>query len=196
MGVQRRRPMKDASWLQPWIEEIYERAAGNYVLELGCGEGLDSSILSAQGLEFISIDIDFESLTNCSQIQGCQPINADLSSKLPFPDNAFNFVLASLSLHYFSWKNTLEIVYEIRRVLTPEGMILIRVNSTKDINFGAGVGEEIEKNYYLNSERKKRFFDKTAVETVLAGMNIRSLLHETIDRYGKDKQVWVACAEA
>ena len=83
---------------------------------------------------------------------------------------------------------------EVKRVMTSPGLMLMRLNAVDDVNFGAGQGVELEPGFYLNNGRTKRFFDKSAVESVLDQMQIKSLEHQTIDRYGKDKQVWVVHA--
>lgn len=54
------------------------------------------------------------------------------------------------SLHYFNNEAIKSIVEEIKRVLITDGYIIVRVNSVNDINYGAGNGEEIEKNFYFN----------------------------------------------
>lgn len=188
--------MVDADWLEVWRNELTVYSDGKPVLELGCGIGNDARQITAYGLEVISLDIGFKFLTQCSDIDGCFPVNADVSAPLPFTDNAFGFVLASLSLHYFTWPATLLIADEISRVLHPGGMLLLRVNSTDDVNFGAGSGEVLERNYCLVNGQKKRFFERSDVESMLQGMNNVELWHDTIDRYGKEKQVWVAQAFA
>lgn len=170
--------------------------AGRPVLELGSGSGRDAQFLSYSDFSVIALYISAESLRECIGIKSCTPIQADLSRPLPFMDVAFGVVLASLSLHYFLWQDTLRIISEIRRVLVQNGMLLVRVNAVDDVNFGAGKGTEIEKNYYSNEFRNKRFFDQKSVERMLKDMEIRKLSHKTIDRYGKAKQVWEAYAVA
>jgi ubiquinone/menaquinone biosynthesis C-methylase UbiE len=186
--------MKDANWLERWKNELMIHASSKPFLELGCGRGVDSQALTSYGFEVVSVDLRLDALGHCRSIEGCFSVNADISSKLPFRDNSFGLVLASLSLHYFSWSETKSIVEEIRRVLMKGGMLLVRVNSTEDLNFGAGTGEELEKNYRLVKGQKKRFFEKSDVELMLRGMKVTELHHETIDRYGKEKKVWVAHA--
>jgi len=46
-------------------------------------------------------------------------------------------VVASLSLHYFSWEEALAITQGVRDVLRPGGMLLCRLNSTENQNLGA-----------------------------------------------------------
>ena len=41
----------------------------------------------------------------------------------------------------FSWNETKDIIKELYRILALNGCILLRVNSTKDRNFGAGQGK-------------------------------------------------------
>lgn len=48
---------------------------------------------------------------------------------------------------------------EIKRILNNNGILLSRVASVNDFNFGAGVGEELERNYYFEGDYTKRFFD-------------------------------------
>jgi SAM-dependent methyltransferase len=50
---------------------------------------------------------------------------ADLGAPLPYPDNAFDLVVASLSLHYVEdWTTTLA---ELRRVLKPGGRLIVSI---------------------------------------------------------------------
>ena len=48
---------------------------------------------------------------------------------------------------------------EIKRILKTDGILLARVASINDFNFGAGVGVELEKNFYFEGDYTKRFFD-------------------------------------
>ena len=52
---------------------------------------------------------------------------------------------------------------EIRRILKKNGILLSRVASVNDFNFGAGIGEELEKNFYFEGAYTKRFFDQEDV---------------------------------
>jgi hypothetical protein len=109
-------------------------------------------------------------------------------------------VLASLSLHYFPWRTTVGLFAEIHRVLRGASLLLLRVNATDDVEHGAGIGEEIEPNYFRSEGtdgryRQKRFFDERAVRDALgARFVIRHLRHDTTDRYGTTKRVWECLA--
>ncbi len=54
----------------------------------------------------------------------------------------------------------------------------------------------VEKGYYLVEGRPKRFFDRTAVETLFSeGWHALNLKEHTIQRYAKPKVVWQVVAE-
>ncbi|MBD3649225.1 MAG: class I SAM-dependent methyltransferase [Pseudomonadales bacterium] len=141
-----------------------------------------------------AVDISGESLRHCRGIENCHPVQADLGSPLPFRDRSYGMVLASLSLHYFSWRQSLRIMEEVRRVLRPGGMLLMRLNSIEDLNYGAGQGTLLEENFYRIGDRTKRFFDERAVTELLADFDVRLLRHTSIDRYEQTKKVWEAWA--
>ena len=66
-----------------------------------------------------------------------------MTKGLPFADNFTDLMICDLNLHYFTEKTTFEILQEIKRVLKPGGILLFRVNSTKDVNHGAGEGKKL-----------------------------------------------------
>ena len=187
---------RDDRWLDDWLTLMAGHAAGRPVLELGCGSGRDSRYLSNNGFSILALDISAASLAECVRIGRCLPVCADVSRPLPFRDSTFGVVVASLCLHYFSWQDTRRIVGELRRVLEPNGMLLVRVNAYDDFNFGACKGVEIEQNYYLYEGRKKRFFDRDSVDSLLKDFDVKSLHHKEIDRYQNSKMVWEAHAIA
>lgn len=88
-----------------------------------------------------------------------------MSKGLPFEDNVADIIISDLSLHYFTEQKTFEILDEIKRVLKPNGLLLFRVNSVKDVNHGAGEGKEIEPHLYETTDgRYKRFFDEEDIK--------------------------------
>ena len=82
----------------------------------------------------------------------------DMTEGFPFEAGAADVVIADLCLHYFDDAEMADIIGEIGRVLVPGGRLICRVNSDKDINHGAGQGEEIQRGLFLKDGVKKRFF--------------------------------------
>lgn len=76
----------------------------------------------------------------------------------PFANESYSLVIADLSLHYFDNDATIQIMSEIKRILKENGVLLARVASVNDFNFGASIGEQLEKNFYFEGDYTKRFF--------------------------------------
>jgi SAM-dependent methyltransferase len=185
--------VNDHRWLEPLLPDICARLQdGRPLLELGCGDGLDTAVLAGAGCRVIGVDRSEAALAEArARVPGAEFYCRDLREPFPLGAGAAGVVLASLSLHYFPWAETVELVERIRRVLAADGLFVCRVNSTNDRNYGAVGHPEIDRHYYSVSGRTKRFFDRADVESLLAtGWQARTLLEETIDRYGLPKVVW------
>jgi SAM-dependent methyltransferase len=121
----------------------------------------------------------------------------DIRAPFPVQPGSAGAVVASLSLHYFPWPETLALVQRIRNALRPGGLLLCRLNSTNDHHYGASGHPEIEPNYYLVNGEPKRFFDRAAVERLFAGGWRRISLEEMrIDRYEHPKAAWEVVLES
>jgi SAM-dependent methyltransferase len=182
-------------WLARWLKLIGERAGGLPVLELGCGGGHDSAVLTAAGLPVVGVDLSVEAIERARQRVPsaefhCQDISA------PFPLARTGVVVASLSLHYFPWPETEALVERIRRLLVPSGILLCRLNSTNDHHFGASGHPRIDDDYYLVDGAPKRFFDRAAVDRLFSlGWRMQSVEERTIDRYDLPKAAWEVVPE-
>lgn len=187
--------MADDPWLVRWLPRIGEKVAGLPILELGCGDGRDTEILGRAGHRVVGLDLSPSAVANAaarvpSGKFHCQDIRA------PFPIPATNVVLGSLSLHYFPWTDTVEVVGRIRDVLRPRGLLLVRVNSTEDHHFGATGHAEIAPSYYLVDGHPKRFFDRAAITELFAdGWSVLDVRHEVVHRYGPPKALWEVAVE-
>jgi SAM-dependent methyltransferase len=182
--------MADDPWLERWLPLIASKVEGLPILELGCGRGWDTQILASAGHRVVGVDLSASAIGMAvvrvpSGEFHCQDIRA------PFPIRATGVVLASLSLHYLPWPETVAVVGRIKDVLRPSGLLLCRLNSTDDHNFGASGHPEIEPNYYLIDGEPKRFFDRPAIERLFAvGWNVLHVRHELVGRYGPPKALW------
>jgi SAM-dependent methyltransferase len=182
-------------WLEKWLPLIQKKSAGGDVLELGCGRGWDTADLLSAGCRVIATDISTGNLGECTKsVPDASFVQMDNGKPFPFADHSLPVIVASLSLHYFSWDVTLRIASELRRGLKADGILLARFNSTHDHHYGAASELEIEPNFYQVRTSTKRFFDEPAVRTFLQGWDIRFLEENIIHRYEKPKFVWEVMA--
>lgn len=184
-------------WLDRWTSLITERGGGAPVLEIGCGHGDDTVVLTRAGLDVIAFDLSRASVA-AAKLRAPSARIECRDIRDPFPEEAagLGVVVASLSLHYFPWAQTQSIVGRIREVLRPGGVLLCRLNSTEDSNFGAGAGTLIEENYYLVDGQPKRFFDEEAVCRLFQdGWRRISLEHMTTRKYLRRKALWEVVLE-
>jgi SAM-dependent methyltransferase len=187
--------MNTDPWLEKWTPLLQQKSSHGPVLELGCGNGRDTVGLLAAGCNIIAADLSMENLSECADSPSHAPlVQMDNGKPLPFADHSLSVIVASLSLHYFTWTVTMQIASELKRCLKADGILLARFNSTNDVNYGAGSGLEIEPNFYHVGTSTKRFFDETAVRSFLQGWDIQFLEENVIDRYEKPKSVWEVMA--
>lgn len=148
------------------------------------------------GRNVVGIDLSAESIEYARQRVPsatfyCQDIRA------PFPTQGeLGVVLASLCLHYFAWNETVALSESIRRQLRIGGVLLCRLNSTKDVNYGACGHSRVSDNYYLVDGQPKRFFDRQSVEALFAsGWRTLGMQEYSVLRYEHPKVVWEVVLE-
>jgi SAM-dependent methyltransferase len=187
--------MKSDPWLEKWLDLIQKKSAGGLVIELGCGNGQDTVDLLAAGCNVIAMDISRENLVECAvAAPKADILQMDIGKPLPFAKGSASVIIASLSLHYFSWAVTLQIASELRRCIKTDGLLLTRFNSLNDRHHGSESTLEIEPNFYHVGTGTKRFFDEDSVRLFLQAWDIQFLEENVIDRYRKPKYVWEAMA--
>jgi SAM-dependent methyltransferase len=181
----------DDQWIAGHRPRLQRSIGGTgRILELGCGTGRDTVHLVPFG-PVVAVDRSESGLRECRRnAPQATLVCADLSHQLPFRAGAFSAVVASLCLHYFSWRVSLGLAAEIRRVLTPGGLLIVRVNSTRDANHGAVGHPEIEPNFYNVDGYLKRFFDRQSVLDLFAGWDVQALEERVIMRYEQPKWIW------
>jgi len=188
--------MNDDPWLERWLPSIRQRARGG-AFELGCGEGDDTQTLVREVPRVVALDISADALALArTRAPAAEFHRQDLREPFPIPDGSAGVVVASLSLHYFPWPETVDVVGRIHRVLEPNGVLLCRLNSTNDHNFGASGHKAIEQNYYWVNGRRKRFFDQTSVLQLFSvGWRLDNVEELTTPKYGKPKVLWEVVAQ-
>jgi ubiquinone/menaquinone biosynthesis C-methylase UbiE len=115
-------------YARPAILDLAGDVAGRQVLDVGCGSGPLFASLRDRGAHVTGFDSSAGMLELARKRLGPDAALhlADLGDPMPFPDGAFDDVVASLVLHYLEdWTVALA---ELRRVLKPGGRLIVSVN--------------------------------------------------------------------
>ncbi|RDI60596.1 class I SAM-dependent methyltransferase [Nocardia pseudobrasiliensis] len=118
----------NAYYERPAMLELAGEVSARRILDAGCGSGALTAMLRDRGAHVTGIDASTRMLNLARQRLGVDSDLrvADLADPLPFTDDSFDDVIASLVFHYLEdWGPTLT---EIRRVLKPKGRLLISVD--------------------------------------------------------------------
>ena len=114
-------------YCRPAILELAGDVAGRRILDAGCGSGPILAALRDRGAIVAGFDSSARMLELARERLGTDADLrvADLGSPLPYPDGAFDDVVAALVLHYLEdWTAPLA---ELRRVLKPGGRLIAAV---------------------------------------------------------------------
>jgi SAM-dependent methyltransferase len=182
-------------WLERW-QTVLETSRDVPILELGCGGGQDARYLTELGFSVIATDLSDDALElTRRRAPDANLQKVDLTRGLPFPDSAFRVIVASLSLHYFPWPQTVEIVDDVRRCLKPGGHLLARFNSTRDPHYYVAEKHEVEDNFYLVGGMPKRLFDTKCVDALFEeSWEMMEAEERVTRRFGEEKMVWEVAA--
>ncbi|MBA3594564.1 MAG: class I SAM-dependent methyltransferase [Polaromonas sp.] len=179
-------------WLQRWLPLAVTHAGDGPVLEIGCGHGDDTAVLAGAGLKVTAFDLSRAAVAVAkARVPSGRIECGDIREPFPVAPGQAGLVVASLSLHYFGWEETVAIVDRVRQVLRPGGLLLCRLNSTEDHHFGASGHPEIEPNLFMVDGDPKRFFDEADVNRLFAsGWRRLSLEHFVTRKYLRSKALW------
>ncbi len=168
------------------------------MLEIGCGTGRDSAVLDSAGFKVIALDRSAEAIGQAkARVPGAGFHCQDIRDSFPVAPASVGAVVASLSLHYFPWAETVALLQRVRACLSPGGVLLCRLNSTNDHHYGASGHPPLDDNYYLVDGEPKRFFDEAAVRRLFAeGWSVIGCEERVVDRYEHPKALWEVVATA
>lgn len=119
--------------------QLLDWAPGNRTLEFGCNLGAGAILLAALGADVDGVDIDAEAVElsrlNAAQYEGpaSSPRFTHVSDtrRLPFPDQAFDFISCNSVLEYVDHRLLPGVLRELDRVLAPGGVIGIHGTSSR-----------------------------------------------------------------
>ncbi|MEU7040016.1 class I SAM-dependent methyltransferase [Streptomyces varsoviensis] len=139
----------NAYYERPAMLALAGDVAGRRILDAGCGSGALFAALRDRGAMVSGFDASAEMLQLARRRlgDGADLRVADLGGPLPYPDDTFDDVVASLVLHYLEdWGSALA---ELRRVLKPGGRLIASVDHPFAVNLiHREAGREAENNYF------------------------------------------------
>ena len=104
---------------------------GYRVLDVGCGTGnlLRSTGKQHPNVEFFGLDPDPKALAHARRKARRAGVTMRLdrgfAQELPYPDGSFDRVFSSLMLHHLDSASKDELLAEVRRVLRPDGLLVL-----------------------------------------------------------------------
>lgn len=113
------------------LADLYARfcaycPAGSLVLDVGCGPGFDAAALRDRGLQAFGLDYSWGMLaTGRTQVGG--PLCQGDMRRLPLPANTMDGLWVLASLLHLPREQVPDTLKEFRRVLRPEGVMLLSV---------------------------------------------------------------------
>lgn len=120
--------------LHPIHQEMITLAGlrdGHRVLDVGCGTGnlLRSTGKRCPNLNLVGLDPDPKALARAARKVRRAGLTAQLdrgfAQELPYPDDSFDRVFSSLMLHHLDSASKDALLAEVRRVLRPDGLLVL-----------------------------------------------------------------------
>ncbi len=108
------------------------------VVDMGCGAGRESVFLAECGFDVIGVDISSKALEIAKRRAWDAGVEVDFRQgnffELPIDDLSIGFVNDRGGFHLVSEKYRPQYVAEVRRVLKPDGIVMIRGASAEEID--------------------------------------------------------------
>ncbi len=136
------------------------------LLDLGCGQGQDSRFFSENGFKVTAADFSLAAL-DIAKAKTKLDLDIvyephDMQEKFVYEDDSFDVVYSHMAIHYFDNEVTNKLFFELTRVLKPNGILAVQVNSKSDpeIINSKIISEDL---YETPSGLIKRFFDEASI---------------------------------
>ena len=160
-------------WTAPFLVPLRE-AGVRSIVELGCGTGNDAARLAGEGYSVTAIDLSGEAIGQAQARFGSMAkfVVADMTQRLPFPDEGFDAVMSNVALHMFPDRVTRAVFAEVGRLVRPGGLFLFHVNALEDRPLRARrlPARELEPDYVAEeSGQTMHFFSETYLRELLRG---------------------------
>ena len=124
------RELGRATAYNDWVMDAIGELVGEQVLELGCGTGTFSALLSQRGYNVTAIDIDEEFVRSARMANVDNPsvsfVVADLC-RMPVNKKYDTAIMLDVLEHL---EHDIQVLRDLRRILRPAGMLVVKVPAT------------------------------------------------------------------
>jgi SAM-dependent methyltransferase len=174
-------------WVPDFLPFLY-KAQTHHVVDVGCGTGGDAVSLARHGFQVTAMDYSAVALTYARAKAAAAGVGvefhqSDMGLPLPFDADSFDAVMSNVAMHMFDDPTTRRIVREMRRVVRPNGLLLLHVNSTEDLPFrsermGRRRVQVLGPDFYREANGQTvHFFSEEYCREILADWTIQDLTH-------------------
>lgn len=186
------------SWLERYFPELEMRRA-KPVVDLGCGRGINSLWLHARGFTVLACDFSAVALDSLHVANPDIPAFCfDMLQGFPEALRGAGTVVASLSTHYFSLRDTERLYRAVYDLLEPDGALLLRVNSLQEFEEKdrPHAVETLEPDYYrMDDSAVKRYFSEESLKALLPPFERIRLRTDAFAYHGRVKHFVECLAE-
>ena len=183
--------IKTDNWLW-WFKEYIKKSNGP-VVDLGCGLGNNVKYFLEEGMNVIPCDGSINAINKIKEKypQIKQTACFDMLEPFPLLNGITDLVVADQSLHYFTKEDTINILKKIKKLLYPEGNLLVRVNTVNNIPKEKNLVEEVERNLFRTKDgRLKRYFDEKDLYEIFNVFDIKYVRKDKMERYDNIKETY------
>lgn len=175
-------------WWVPDLLPFLQMAQAHDVLDVGCGMGGDAVSLARHGFQVTAMDYSAVALSHARAKAAAAGVGvefhqSDMALPLPFGAETFEAVMSNVAMHMFDDPTTRRIVREMRRVVRPNGLLLLHVNSTEDLPYrlerlGRRRVQALGPDFYREANGQTvHFFSEEYCRDILADWTILDLTH-------------------
>lgn len=104
------------------IKETFDFKSEKKILDLGCGTGEFAGLLNK--MDYCGIDLSTRYVKYAAK-NNAGDFKVMDAAKLEFPDHSFDYILIMAILHHLADDKMNKVLLEVKRVLKPEGKILV-----------------------------------------------------------------------
>ncbi len=161
------------------------------ILDCGAGGALPPlALFKEHGYETTGIDINEKAVTRAKQFEDEQEIMLNITKgdmrKLAYKDNIFSYCFSYNSIFHMSKEDIKKSLIEMKRVLSPKGLLFVNFVSTEDER--CGLGEEVRPGEYYEIERNEKvlhsYFEEIEAEEIFNEIGFKRIYKESRKRIG------------